>query len=76
MALFRRGCEDLRKQSAAEITSLPFDGFAIGGPVGWGTAAIMYEILEHTTQYMPVNKAQISYGSRHSLTVCGRRCRG
>ena len=54
--------KDLRKQSAAEITSLPFDGFAIGGLSVGEPHDLMYEILEHTTQYMPVNKARYLMG--------------
>ncbi len=54
--------KDLRKQSAAEIISLPFDGFAIGGLSVGEPHDLMYEILEHTTQYMPVNKARYLMG--------------
>ena len=54
--------KDLRKQSAAEITSLPFDGFAIGGLSVVEPHDLMYEILEYTTQYMPVNKARYLMG--------------
>jgi len=46
---------DLRKRSAKQITSLPFDGFAIGGlSVGEGPE-IMNAILEETTPLMPAN---------------------
>lgn len=44
---------ELRKRSVRQITSLPFDGFAIGGlSVGEGPE-LMNRILSHTTPLMP-----------------------
>lgn len=54
--------KDLRKQSALEISSLPFDGMAIGGLSVGEPHDLMYEILEHTMQYMPENKARYLMG--------------
>jgi len=46
---------DLRKRSVEQITSLPFDGFAIGGlSVGEGPE-IMNAVLADTTPHMPAN---------------------
>ena len=54
--------KDLRKQSALEIASLPFDGIAIGGLSVGEPHDIMYEVLEYTTPYLPVNKARYLMG--------------
>ncbi len=53
---------DLRKRSLAQITSLPFDGYAIGGlSVGEGPEK-MNEILGETMPSMPVDKARYLMG--------------
>ena len=53
---------DLRARSAAQITSLPFEGFAIGGlSVGEGTLA-MRSTLEATTPLLPVQRPRYLMG--------------
>lgn len=53
---------DLRKRSLQQITSLPFDGFAIGGlSVGEGPEK-MNEVLAATMPLMPVDKARYLMG--------------
>lgn len=53
---------DLRKRSLAQITSLPFDGFAIGGlSVGEGPEK-MNEVLGETMPLMPTDKARYLMG--------------
>ena len=54
--------KDLRKRSALEISSMPFDGMAIGGLSVGEPHDLMYDILEHTTQFLPVNKARYLMG--------------
>ena len=54
--------KDLRKQSAQEISSLPFDGLAIGGLSVGEPHELMYEILEETTAYLPKDKARYLMG--------------
>lgn len=54
--------KDLRKQSAMEISSLPFDGVAIGGLSVGEPHDLMYDILEETTQWMPKGKARYLMG--------------
>jgi queuine tRNA-ribosyltransferase len=54
--------KDLRRQSAKEISSLPFDGMAIGGLSVGEPHDLMYDILEYTMDYMPVNKARYLMG--------------
>ena len=54
--------KDLRKRSALEISSMPFDGIAIGGLSVGEPHDIMYDILEYTTQWLPTNKARYLMG--------------
>ena len=54
--------KDLRKRSALEISSMPFDGMAIGGLSVGEPHDLMYHILEYTTQFLPVNKARYLMG--------------
>lgn len=54
--------KDLRKQSAQEICSLPFDGIAVGGLSVGEPHALMNEILEYTTQWIPRGKARYLMG--------------
>lgn len=53
---------DLRKRSLAQITSLPFDGYAIGGlSVGEGPEK-MNAVLAETMPLMPTDKARYLMG--------------
>ena len=54
--------KDLRKQSVMEISSLPFDGVAVGGLSVGEPHDLMYDILEETTQWMPKGKARYLMG--------------
>lgn len=54
--------EDLRKQSAEFISSLPFDGIAIGGEsIGYNMAQTG-EILDWVYPYLPENKPHYAMG--------------
>lgn len=54
--------EDLRKQSAADLTSLDFPGYAIGGLSVGEPKEMMYEVLEYTTPVLPANKPRYLMG--------------
>ncbi len=54
--------KDLRKQSAMEISSLPFEGVAVGGLSVGEPHDLMYDILEETIQWMPKGKARYLMG--------------
>ena len=54
--------KDLRRQSARDISSLSFDGLAIGGLSVGEPHDIMYEILEETTAQLPADKARYLMG--------------
>ncbi|WP_263771085.1 tRNA guanosine(34) transglycosylase Tgt [Propionivibrio soli] len=54
--------EDLRDESLAELTSLDFDGYAIGGLSVGEPKEEMARILAHTTPQLPTNKPRYLMG--------------
>jgi queuine tRNA-ribosyltransferase len=54
--------EDLRKQSAAELTSMDFPGYAIGGLSVGESKPLMYEMLDYTVPILPANKPRYLMG--------------
>jgi queuine tRNA-ribosyltransferase len=54
--------KDLRKKSSEQITSIDFDGFAIGGLSVGEKKDEMYEITDYTTDFMPENKPRYLMG--------------
>ncbi|OEG00212.1 tRNA guanosine(34) transglycosylase Tgt [Vulcanibacillus modesticaldus] len=53
---------DLREQSAKELTSLDFPGYAVGGLSVGEPKELMYEVLEYTTPLLPENKPRYLMG--------------
>ncbi len=53
---------ELRKQSASQITSLPFDGFALGGLAVGEPADVRNEIMDITTDFMPEDRPRYLMG--------------
>ena len=51
-----------RTKSATELCALDYDGFAIGGLSVGELNNEMYDTVEHTTQYMPVDKPRYLMG--------------
>lgn len=54
--------KDLRQQSAEALTQMDFPGYAIGGLSVGEPKPLMYEILEHTTPFLPAGKARYLMG--------------
>jgi len=54
--------EELRKESAGSITSLNFDGFAIGGLAVGESKAQREDLTAFTAQYLPANKPRYLMG--------------
>jgi queuine tRNA-ribosyltransferase len=54
--------QDLRKQSAEELTSMDFPGYAIGGLSVGEPKHLMYEALEYTVPFLPENKPRYLMG--------------
>ncbi|WP_217586830.1 tRNA guanosine(34) transglycosylase Tgt [Lentibacillus saliphilus] len=61
--------EDLRKQSAQDLVSLDFPGYAVGGLSVGEPKDVMNRVLEFTTPLMPTNKPRylMGVGSPDSL---------
>ncbi|KIV59204.1 queuine tRNA-ribosyltransferase [Aneurinibacillus migulanus] len=53
---------DLREQSARDITSLDFPGYAIGGLSVGEPHQLMYEVLDYTVPLLPSNKPRYLMG--------------
>jgi len=53
---------DLRKESAAQITSIPFDGYAVGGLSVGEPFEISMEVLAETTPELPEEKPRYLMG--------------
>ena len=57
------GCfKDLREQSLAEITALPFDGFAMGGLAVGEPNEVMYKVLDDIAEKLPEDKPRYLMG--------------
>ncbi len=54
--------KDLRAQSAKDLVSMDFPGYAIGGLSVGESKDTMFDILGHTTQYLPENKPRYLMG--------------
>ena len=54
--------EELRKQSAKDLVSLDFPGYAIGGLSVGESKEVMNEVLEFTTPLLPEDKPRYLMG--------------
>jgi len=54
--------KDLRTQSVTDLVDLDFPGYAIGGLSVGEPKPLMYEILAHTAEQLPVNKPRYLMG--------------
>lgn len=54
--------KDLRERSAKDIIKLDFDGYAIGGLAVGEPIDLMYELTDHTTDFMPELKLRYLMG--------------
>ncbi|MBX2975898.1 MAG: tRNA guanosine(34) transglycosylase Tgt [Ignavibacteriaceae bacterium] len=54
--------KDLREKSAKELIELEFDGYAIGGLAVGEPTDIMYDLVNFTTEFMPLNKPRYLMG--------------
>lgn len=60
---------DLRAESAAEITSLPFAGFAIGGVSVGEPTEMQYPVVTQCAPLLPENKARYLMGVGHPKDI-------
>lgn len=61
--------EDLRRESAAFISSLPFDGFAIGGVSVGEPTELQYPVVRLTAPLLPADKARYLMGVGHPRDI-------
>jgi len=54
--------KDLREQCARRLSSLDFPGYAIGGLSVGEEHSVMYQILQHTLQFLPEEKPRYLMG--------------
>ncbi len=54
--------QDLREQSARELTSMDFPGYAIGGLSVGEPKHLMYEVLDYTVPHLPAGKPRYLMG--------------
>ena len=66
---------DLREESAAWITSLDFDGYAVGGLAVGESKAAMYEVTQRADELLPKAKPRylMGVGSPEDLVECVAR---
>ncbi|MDE2239194.1 MAG: tRNA guanosine(34) transglycosylase Tgt [Rhodospirillales bacterium] len=68
--------EDLRRHSAAALVDLDFEGYAIGGlAVGEGQA-VMFEVLDYCTDFLPAQKPRYLMGVGTPDDLLGAVARG
>lgn len=61
--------EDLRRESVQAITSLPFDGFAIGGVSVGEPTEMQYPVVAFTAPMLPKNKVRYLMGVGHPKDI-------
>jgi queuine tRNA-ribosyltransferase len=61
--------EDLRRASAEEIGSQPFDGFAIGGVSVGEPTEMQYPVVGHTAPLLPSDKLRYLMGVGHPQDI-------
>ncbi len=54
--------KELRQRSAEELAEMDFEGYAIGGLSVGEANEVMYDMVEHTTQFMPADKPRYLMG--------------
>lgn len=59
--------QDLREESARQLTALDFPGYAVGGLSVGEPKDLMYEVLEYTTPLLPADKPRYLMGWVHLM---------
>ncbi len=61
--------EDLRRESAAAISAMPFEGFAIGGVSVGEPSEMQYPVVSLVAPLLPANKARYLMGVGHPADI-------
>jgi len=67
--------KELRKKSIEDLTLMDFDGHAIGGLAVGEENNLMYDVVDHSTDYLPVEKPRylMGVGTPADLIECVER---
>lgn len=61
--------DDLRTESAATLSELPFEGFAIGGVSVGEPTELQYPVVRHTAPLLPASKPRYLMGVGHPADI-------
>jgi len=67
---------ELREASAAETTAIGFEAYAIGGLGVGEPSALMYDIVDHTVQFLPADRPRYLMGVGTPLDLVEAVARG
>ena len=67
---------ELRRQSAAGLQAIGFDGYAVGGLAVGEPQAVMFETLDATTPALPADRPRYLMGVGKPLDIVGAVARG
>ena len=68
--------KDLREKSAKELTEIGFDGYAVGGLAVGEPQSVMFDMIAHTTPFLPADKPRYLMGVGTPLDILGAVERG
>lgn len=68
--------KDLREKSAHELTEIGFDGYAVGGLAVGEPQDVMFDMIAHTTPFLPTDKPRYLMGVGTPLDILGAVERG
>ncbi len=68
--------KDLREKSARELTAIGFDGYAVGGLAVGEPQEVMFDMIAHTTPFLPEDKPRYLMGVGTPLDILGAVERG
>lgn len=68
--------EELRRQSAEQLVTMEFDGYAIGGLAVGETTDVLYHMTEYTAQFLPRDKARYLMGVGTPVNIVESIARG
>ncbi|MDR0726787.1 MAG: tRNA guanosine(34) transglycosylase Tgt [Rickettsiales bacterium] len=68
--------KDLREKSAKQLVEIGFDGYAVGGLAVGEPQEVMFDMIAHTTPFLPVDRPHYLMGVGTPLDILGAVERG
>lgn len=68
--------KDLREKSARQLTEIGFDGYAVGGLAVGEPQDVMFDMIAHTTPFLPTDRPRYLMGVGTPLDILGAVERG